>query len=204
MPIKLTSSVIFLILANAVPIIGVLFWGWDAAAILVLYWLESVIMGVLNIPKILACRKTEHGGVRSLGSNLFLVLFFSFHYGMFTFVHGAFLAEIPGARPIMEGLRNGGPILWTAGSFLLSHLFSMFINFFGKKEYLGRDPKKQMVSVYGRVIVMHIVILFGGFLAVRFGAPVLAVVMLIVLKTAIDLAAHKKEHRDRITTETLL
>ena len=80
----------------------------------------------------------------------------------------------------------------------------MFINFFGKKEYLLRTANEQMTSVYGRVFVMHIGILFGGFLAVKFGAPVLAVVMLIVLKTLIDLAAHKKEHRDPITTETLL
>jgi len=59
MPFKLTSSAIFLILANVVPIFGVLYWGWDATAILVLYWLESVIMGLLNVPKILACRQTE-------------------------------------------------------------------------------------------------------------------------------------------------
>ena len=82
--------------------------------------------------------------------------------------------------------------------------FSMFINFFGKKEYLGRETGKQMMSVYGRVFVMHFVIILGGFAVQAFGAPVLAVVMLIILKTVIDLAAHKKEHRDPITTETLL
>ena len=204
MPFKLTSSAIFLILANVVPIFGVLYWGWDATAILVLYWLESVIMGLLNVPKILACRQTEEGRIVSALGNLFVAGFFSVHYGMFTFVHGTFLAEMFGARSMMEGLLSGGTIFWTAVTFLISHLFSMFINFFGKKEYLGRETGKQMMSVYGRVFVMHFVIILGGFAVQAFGAPVLAVVMLIILKTVIDLAAHKKEHRDPITTETLL
>jgi len=204
MPFKVSSSAIFLILANAVPIFGVLYWGWDATAILVLYWLESVIMGLLNIPKILACRQTEEGRIVSALGNLFVAGFFSVHYGMFTFVHGTFLAEMFGARSMMEGLLSGGTVFWTAVTFLVSHLFSMFINFFGKNEYLGRDPGKQMMSVYGRVFVMHFVIILGGFAVQAFGAPVLAVVMLIVLKTAIDLAAHKKEHSQQMTTETTI
>ena len=186
------------------PIFGVLYWGWDATAILVLYWLESVIMGLLNVPKILACRQTEEGHIVSALGNLFVAGFFSVHYGIFTFVHGTFLAEMFGARSMMEELLSGGTIFWTAVTFLISHLFSMFINFFGKKEYLGRETGKQMMSVYGRVFVMHFVIILGGFAVQAFGAPVLAVLMLIILKTVIDLAAHKKEHRDLITTETLL
>jgi len=194
MSLKLTSSALFLIVANAVPIIGVLFWGWDALAILVLYWLESVIIGILNIPKILACRKTEEGGFSMTFANLFVAGFFTIHYGMFAGVHGAFLAQVFGARPLMGGLLSGGPILWTAVTFLISHLFSMVVNFFGKKEYLGRIPGKQMFSVYGRVFVMHIVVLLGGFAVQIFGAPVLAVILLIILKTIMDLIAHRKEH----------
>lgn len=197
MPFKLTQSAIFLILANAVPIFGVLFWGWDAIAILVLYWLESVIIGLLNIPKVLACRKTEAGSFSSALSNLLLAGFFAIHYGMFTGVHGVFLAEMFSARPIMEGLFSGGPILWTAATFLISHLFSMFINFFGKKEYLGQDAGKQMFSVYGRVFVMHFAVILGGLAIQAFGAPIFAVILLIVLKTAFDLAAHIKEHEGR-------
>lgn len=180
-----------------VPIFGVLFLSWDALSILVLYWLESVIIGVLNIPKILACRKTEDGALRAAIFNLFLAGFYTFHYGMFTGVHGVFLAEMFHAGPAMEGLISGGPILWTAGLFLVSHLFSMFINFFGKKEYLGRDAATQMFSVYGRVFVMHLVVLLGGFAVQSFGAPIIAVIMLIVLKTGIDLMAHAKEHKAR-------
>jgi len=194
MPMRLSASAVFLILANMVPIFGVLFLGWDALTILVLYWLESVIMGVLNIPKILACRSTEQSASGAALSNLFPAVFFTFHYGMFTSVHGVFLAEMFGARPIMEGLFSSGSIIWTAAIFLISHVASMFINFFGKKEYLGRNARRQMFSVYGRVFIMHVVVLLGGFTIQKFGAPIIAVIMLIVLKTAIDLIAHKREH----------
>ena len=94
----------------------------------------------------------------------------------------------------MEGLLYGGPIIWTALIFLISHLFSMVVNFFGKKEYVGRTPQEQMFSVYGRVFVMQLVIIFSGFLALAFGAPIIAVILLIILKTGMDLKAHNKEH----------
>lgn len=45
-----------LVLANLVALIGVLFLGWNLAMILVLYWVESGIVGLLNLPKILLAR----------------------------------------------------------------------------------------------------------------------------------------------------
>ena len=195
--IAFTPSVIFLIAANMVPIFGAIFLGWDVATILTLYWLESVVIGVLNIPKILACRKTESGSFGSVLGNLFLTGFYMFHYGMFTAVHGAFLLQMFSAQPILAGLWNGGSIFWTALIFLTSHVFSMIFNFFGKKEYLGKNPGSQMFSVYGRVFIMHVVILFGGFAVQAFGNPIFALILLIVLKTVIDLVAHNKEHADK-------
>lgn len=45
-------SVIALILANTVPLMGVLFWQWNLFNIVFLYWLETGIMGFFNIFKI--------------------------------------------------------------------------------------------------------------------------------------------------------
>ena len=190
MPFQFTFSAIALILANAVPIFGVMFFGWDAASILVLYWLESIVIGLLNIVKVLTA-----GGLKKLGGNLFLAVFFAFHYGMFTYGHGTFLDKGFGARQIIEGLLLGGPLLWTAVSFLLSHLFSMVINFYGKGEYLKATANEIMMQPYVRVFIMHIVIIFGGFLVQKIGEPYFAVILLIVIKTVIDFRAHIKEHR---------
>lgn len=179
------------------PLFGIFLFGWDAVTILVLYWLESVIIGGLNVIKILSVKNSDMPSNLFFLGNIFNACFFTVHFGMFTWVHGEFLKEIFGAESLLSGVKEGGPIMWTALSFLMSHLFSMLINFYGKKEYLGRTPNAQMMQPYGRVFVMHLVVLFGGFLVQSFGAPVLAVVLLIVLKTGIDLAAHNKEHKDK-------
>jgi len=202
MRFKLTSSSLFLIAANIVPIIGVVYFGWDAIAILVLYWLESVVIGVLNIPKLLACRETEDWSFGSLFGNIFTAFFFAVHFGGFVTAHGYVLYDVFGAKETMESLLTGGPLLWTATTFLVSHSFSMFVNFFGKKEYLGSKSKQQFGKPYGRVVIMHIVVIFGGLLIQKYGSPLSALALLIALKTGIDLVAHNKEHAEKpaITT----
>ena len=38
-----------LTVANLLPLIGVVFLGWDAAAIVLLYWIENLIIGLFNV-----------------------------------------------------------------------------------------------------------------------------------------------------------
>jgi hypothetical protein len=52
-----------------------------------------------------------------------------------------------------------------------------------------------MIEPYSRVVVLHATILGGGFLAAYLGTPLASLVLMIVLKTALDLRAHLKEHR---------
>jgi hypothetical protein len=40
----LRPSVLILVAANLVPLIGVIFWGWDAFVLLMLYWLETAVI----------------------------------------------------------------------------------------------------------------------------------------------------------------
>ena len=48
-----TRSAVVLLIANAIPLVGVLLFGWSLWTILVLYWLENGIVGLWNVPKIL-------------------------------------------------------------------------------------------------------------------------------------------------------
>lgn len=45
-----------------------------------------------------------------------------------------------------------------------------------------------------RIIVMHLTIILGGFLTMLLRTPAAALLLLIALKTATDLYAHRKEH----------
>src|SRR4051794_41692022 len=47
------TSAYVLIAANALPLIGVLFLGWDTFSIVALYWSENVIIGGINVLKMI-------------------------------------------------------------------------------------------------------------------------------------------------------
>jgi hypothetical protein len=86
--------------------------------------------------------------------------------------------------------------LWPAllGLFL-SHAFSFFRNFVGDKEYLGRSIKKQMMEPYNRIMFMHLVLIFGGGLAMFLGDSGPVIILVIMLKIAMDVRAHLNQHR---------
>ena len=52
-----------------------------------------------------------------------------------------------------------------------------------------------MFQPYARVMILHVSILLGGFAAQAMGAPAMALIVLISLKTAIDLRSHIAERR---------
>lgn len=185
--ISWTPALIVLVVTNLVPVVGVIWLGWDAGAILVLYWLETVIIGLLNIPKIWACEG-------HIGTKIFLTPFFAVHFGGFCLGHAAFLGAMFGAEDDLKSLLMGGPLLWTGLTFFISHFVSMMVNFFGKKEYVGRQANAQMFFPYGRVVIMHVTIIIGGGLVMALGQPLAALIFLIGLKLLFDIIAHRMEH----------
>ena len=85
---------IFMLLgSNMLPLLGVLFAGWDVTAILLLYWIENIVIGLFNVVKMLSVR-LETGQSRSTA--LFTTGFFILHYGGFTAVHGIILFHLLG------------------------------------------------------------------------------------------------------------
>jgi hypothetical protein len=88
---------------------------------------------------------------------------------------------------------------------VVSHGISFYSNFLGRKEYVGRKAQEQMAEPYKRIIVLHVTIIFGGWFIMLLRSPVPALVLLIALKTAVDLRAHRREHGKNIeqgTSET--
>jgi hypothetical protein len=200
-------SVIVLILANLVPLAGVLLWGWDLLDLMILYWMETGIIGFYAIIQM---------AIAARWGALFYVPFFVIHFGGFMAGHLFFvLVMFSGQKPgpmmwdwlwdvLVRQLSVGG--LWPAFAALcISHGVSFVINVrrhFQPKQ-LGRhaalmpdepDPKAAMSAPYGRVIVMHLTIIFGAMLAQVLGSTVWAFVLLIVLKTAVDIAAHVRKN----------
>ncbi|MBI4139122.1 hypothetical protein HY479_03155 [Candidatus Uhrbacteria bacterium] len=191
-PLRSSVSVVSLVVANAVPLFGVLYGGWDLYTIFMLYWVESAVIGFYNILKF-----TKFKG----GLKFFLIPFFLLHYGAFMAAHLVFLTAFfaPGAgsfesfplKPILAALWETAPAI--VGLFV-SHGVSFATNFIGKQEYLRVTEQQVMEAPYSRIVIMQVSIIFGGLLFQVFGLPVYALGLLIVLKTGVDVVAHLRQH----------
>ena len=235
-------SVLSLLLVNALPLVGVLFFGWSAFDVVILYWTENVVIGLINVLKMLTCwpaplsadeRMQQYkrdlskqqirdiaelraiasmpGQVAWQASKLFFIPFFTIHYGMFCAGHGFFICALlgPGGMKgdldpfstMSAALAKPGMVLATI-VLAASHLFSYFRNYLGRGEYRRVSPPVLMFQPYARVVILHLAILFGGFLAAGLGSPVWLLVLLVVGKTLLDLVMHLREHRDPPTPLT--
>lgn len=213
----LDVPVIALSAANAVPLFGVLFLHWDAFYVVLLYWAENVVIGFYNVLKMVfaaAPHPAAHLG------KLFLIPFFIVHYGGFTAVHGFFVLALfhKGEGPSMRTGHTAWPCFLVFVQMLLnviryaysiippqvrlavlalfiSHGVSFVQNYLLKGEYAAAKPDELMGSPYGRVVVMHVAILAGGFLTAAVGSPAALLVILVALKTILDIKLHNREHK---------
>lgn len=203
-----SPSIWVLVAANLLPLYGVLALGWEVFPVVVLFWLENVVIGVLNVLRLLVA---DPGDRAAWAGKLILVPFFCVHYGMFTAIHGLFVFTLFGGeahQALIDGLWTGDAAraviaesaLWPAlAALAASHLFSFLFNYLGRGEYRHAKPRAVMFAPYGRVVVLHITIIAGGILTQELQSPLWALLLLIALKVALDLHAHAQEHRAAMT-----
>jgi hypothetical protein len=197
-----------LIVGNLVPLAGVLFWGWDVAAIVILYWSENLVVGAFTIVKLI--HHSPLGG-------LFSSAFFTVHYGGFCGVHGFFVLALTGheigdpvggepwplwlvfvqillnvCRQVLE--LAPGEWLIAFGALFISHGISLVANYFGRREFEGTTTQRLMQAPYKRIVLLHVAIIAGGFAVMALGSPMALLVILVMLKTGVDLFFHAREH----------
>ena len=98
----------------------------------------------------------------------------------------------PGAWEALGGLFVP---LWPAlAALFTSHGVSFAVNFIARREYEGETVTGLMSAPYRRIIVMHLTIIFGGWILLALKSPVPALALSILLKLAVDLGAHRREH----------
>jgi len=198
----LSPTVLLLVFANLVPLYGLFFLHWQIFPILLLFWIENVIVGIFNILKMLLASPSNAG---SWVAKIAMIPFFCFHYGMFTLVHGVFVfvvfggfftsgAGFPDESSLFEVV-GSAQLGWAILALFLSHLVSFVFNYIGKGEYKKAALQELMGQPYGRVVILHLTILIGGFLVMSLGSPVFALLILVFLKIFVDVQAHVREHK---------
>jgi len=184
-------SVVFLILMNLIPIGGVLFFDWSVYEVLFLFWAESLIIGGFNVARFWTLYKRRNDGMM-----LIMIPFFCMHYGTFLLVHLTFLIAFFSPEDPADKVSSLGYLLPVLG-LIASHAYSYSVNFIRAGEYRDASWKELMVAPYQRIFAMQATLLVGGGLVMFLGEQVIALIILVAIKIAIDISAHRKAHQNK-------
>jgi hypothetical protein len=166
--------------------------GWRLSELLWIYWGQSVIIGAFHVARILKLRRFSTRGFRINGQAVAptpavrrqTAVFFAAHFGFFHFVYLMFIGSLSSGQAV-----PAAPILVCLAAFLANHAFSFRHNLAGDAARV-RNIGTLMFLPYGRVVPMHLTLLFAGPLA---KSPA-ALVFFLLLKSAADVVMHLAEH----------
>ena len=213
-----TVSILVGLIANLIPLYGILYWQWDTFQLLMLYWMETVIIAFWTIRRIARLPPQELGtitinGRQQAATRRMLCGFFTFHAGMFILVHlvflwvlfsGDWLKKVHGLGSFMDELfiANG---LWLALIFMVVAGWISYLanasEAYPRAMEKGLYPKKKIGpgesgdavgavvgGLYVRIVVMQIAIIAGAIFARSYGS-IAPLLIVIGLKTLADLTA---------------
>jgi len=189
------AAMAYLVIAlqNLAALLPVWFGHWSVFALLGLYWFENVVTGVIQFEKM---RLTERAQPRP---EVFkLSQFFAIHYGAFTLAHGVFVLVFFGF--LSDSAQAGGARLWWVSAIIVATTLwqSFQRDFVQRGEAQRANIDRLMFEPYGRVVVLHLVVLLGGYLALSTAHPRYVLLLLVLLKLCAELVtAHLKSGATR-------
>ncbi|MDG5761153.1 DUF6498-containing protein [Natronococcus sp. A-GB1] len=208
------TAAIGLVVANLVPLVGVAFFGWTLHSLLVIYWLESGVLGAAYVAKIRRAAGEDdpealpEWEISSLGDteartlesfvgkpNRAIARYFAGYFGAFWVAHGVFV--LVGFPEMFPELTVASPfvVAVAAVALTLQHALSYRLNYLGNREFERHGPVTLLAEPLNRIAVLHVTIVLGAALIEGAGGPMEALVVMILAKTAFDLEAHRREHQ---------
>jgi len=199
-------------IVNVVPAVALLFQRWDVGILILLYWMENVVLGVDNVLRMIVAKPDYSSGkirlvgpwveiregssvIRAGNSSKFGdILFFLIHYGGFTLGHGFFVlmlivsdAGAESFEDIESVLRPHVPLLAVALALTVAdYAWSFFDEYIRGKGYTKTHHSCLFLRPYGRVLVLHLVILGGAFVLIQLAASPATALLLVAFKVFMD------------------
>ena len=188
-------SLIALVVANVAALVVAYIMKMGLRDLMLVYWIQSVVIGVCNVIRIVRLRQFDTEGFRingrpaaeTLAAKLGTAMFFAMHYGFFHLVYLIFILAAP--------VRGGGqlaPLYVYAGLALLfavNHGYSLRHNM--ARDALGKPNLGTLMFLpYARILPMHLTIVLGG----AFTGGTFAFFLFGLLKTFADVLMHAIEH----------
>lgn len=210
-----------LVLANLVTILFFIFNDGSLGQVLWTYWLQSVIIGIFYVIRLLKLKpvlatvsdseSTKENISAALSNQLmawpftryFLALFFIFHYGTFHLVYAVFLYVLSLKDvPLYSNDQFVGNVNLDLGHFSLVALaisglifaFHHLLSYKSEvKEHSGNLSSILPFKAYLRVIPMHVTIIMAPALSFIVGSKAWIIIIFMGLKTVVDVMLHVKK-----------
>lgn len=183
-----------ILLLNLIPVAGVLWLGWSAGQILILYWIENIIIGAASLVRILTARGVADPTRKTVAATASIGLgcFFTIHYGLFTLGHGVFTLILAanlmgGAGPLRDGVLFDTGFHWAVLAAAVLQVIILIREWWWSGLWRRSTPSVEMSRPYGRIIVLHVTVLAYAWWLGETAAPVSAVLILCVMKGVIEL-----------------
>ena len=213
----LNSSSIALIIWNIIPFAGVIFFHWQPVTIFVSYALETVVIGVFNVIKLIIVYRaglppaSDESGVRGPG----IIPFFIFHYYFFVFVQlSLFFGTANIARDSFNPLSVFKSVFTFAGSgnagiillatYVANCSYQLIVDFIRPRIYERKTMMQQMFEPYGRIFIQQFVVILGSFVYMLIGGIPFLVIFTTVkiwfdlLFNGRDLISWAKENAEKL------
>jgi hypothetical protein len=187
------ARLLLIVLLNLIPVGGVLWLGWDAGQILMLYWVENIIVGVMSLVRILTAGQRDAPTARTTPMGAIGVgCFFIVHYGLFTLVHGVF-TMILASRIINDEDGLWGRVFanptfhWAVLAAAVLQVVILIREWWSSGLWRRSSPGAEMFRPYGRIVVLHVTVLAAAWWLSETSAPMAAVLILCLMKAVVEL-----------------
>jgi hypothetical protein len=198
-------NLLFVLLVNAVPLYGVFKLGWSASTVVVLYWFENVLSVVFTSARIALhrrlTRKRGHWRAGQLGTKVgdkpstagllgeyaTMTIVFTLVHGIFVFAFTAIAADNHSGDPRWA---FSGAQFWQGAQWMAVALTADFlVDAATMRQRSFAWIRAYVDSRMGRVIIMHLAIIFGMGGMMLTESPFAVLYVLIGLKMLWDLFA---------------
>lgn len=158
------------------------------------YFLETIIIGVFNMVKMMLTSKHDGSGK----AIMFLVLFFMFHYGMFVAVQSVFaflILDISGNSFINEPfhiISNYATVLTFKGmEYMLplligTQFLKLIFDFILPKKQLRFTTMEIMFKPYVRIFIQQFTVIIAMFFIVFSSNGIIAAILLVFFRGVVD------------------
>ena len=204
------------LLVDLAPIVGVVFWQWSAATLVLLYWIEKLIIGAVTIGRI-ALASVGNKGPIAIPGVAFTCTFFVFHYGIFWLAHGGLVLEFfgggsswpasmdllkAGSAMLATALQFGDNMVWVVAIMAVWHV-AQFASYVREGGWKGADPNIEMLRPYGRVVALHIAVFSAGAALSATGNPAIGLVLLVIARAAFGVVISQRTRSKAPLTEAV-